>query len=198
MAAPTPSPRRVPPAPPPPVPTDFRKNLRALAMEVEGRCRKVRDAHFEAARMWDQVYFGLGLAAVLIGVIGGGATGSGVLGQVYPALAALFASVAGILAATTAFLKPSEHTEAHKRAGDLWASLRDRTADLYALELELPGAKDEDLKAKFEALLKEKDKISAESPVIPTWAWDRVDRWTYAPTLGPREGPATRKGKRRP
>ncbi len=167
-------------------------------MEIEGRCRKVRDAHFEAARMWDQVYFGLGLAAVLIGVIGGGATGSGVLGQSYPALAALFASISGILAATTAFLKPSEHTEAHKRAGDLWASMRDRAADLYALELEMPGAKDDELKAKFEALLKEKDKISAESPVIPTWAWDRVDRWTYTPTLGAKEGPSTRKGKRRP
>ncbi len=115
-------------------------------MEIEGRCRKVRDAHFEAARMWDQVYFGLGLAAVLIGVIGGGATGSGVLGQSYPALAALFASISGILAATTAFLKPSE----------------------------------------------------PESPVIPTWAWDRVDRWTYTPTLGAKEGPSTRKGKRRP
>ena len=167
-------------------------------MEIEGRCRKVRDAHFEAARMWDQVYLGLGLAAVLIGVIGGGATGSGVLGQSYPALAALFASISGILAATTAFLRPSEHTEAHKRAGDLWASMRDRAADLYALELEMPGAKDDELKAKFEALLKEKDKISAESPVIPTWAWDRVDRWTYTPTLGAKEGPSTRKGKRRP
>ena len=50
---------------------------------------------------------------------------------------------------------------------------------------------------KREALFKEKDKVSAESPVIPTWAWDRVDRWTYAPTLA-ETGPAVRKGKRRP
>ena len=59
------------------------------------------------------------------------------------------------------------------------------------------AAQDAELKVKREALFKEKDKVSAESPVIPTWAWDRVDRWTYAPTLA-ETGPAVRKGKRRP
>ncbi len=175
----------------------FRDNLKALALELEGRCRKIRDAHFEAARRWDSVFSWLGVTAVVVGVIGGGTAGSGILGTAYPGAAAVFAAIAGILAATTAFLKPSDRSAAHKRAGDTYAAIRDEAAELYALNLALPGATDPELLAKYEGILKELQTAATDSPVIPTWAWNRVDRWNYQPTLAA-QGPSTRASKRRP
>lgn len=166
---------------------DFRKNLSRLAQDIELRSRRARDAHFLAARRWDSANLWLGLSAVLAGVVGGGSAGAGFFPNVSSAaLAAWFAAIAGLLAAAASFLRPSDRIEAHKRAGDNWAILRDRAARFHALELARTDLNDRQLQESYDALLALKEEITRNSPVIPTWAYDRASKKTYPPTIPPR------------
>jgi hypothetical protein len=154
----------------------FRENLKILVKDIEERARIIRDAHFFAARRWDTVHLGLGLAAVLIGVVGGGSAGTGVGMAVNASLAAVFATTAGLLAAASTFLRPSERIEQHKRAGDNWAALRDRAAELWALRISQEDVDEATLEREYRELLKVKEEIQQGSPIVPTWAFDKSNR----------------------
>lgn len=149
----------------------FRDNLRKMAQDIEIRCRVSRDAHFLAARRWDGINAFLGIGAILIGVLGGGAAGTGILGLQNSAAAALFSAIAGILGAVISFLKPAHQVEAHKRAGDSWSILRDNFADLWELKAQHKDATEKELQQNFDSLLVKKEEVTKQSPIIPTWAY---------------------------
>jgi hypothetical protein len=147
-----------------PVPSDnFRTNLQKLAGNIEHTAKIVRQAHFLAAQRWDAINFGLGLAAVLVGVVGG--TGSVVVANL--PLAGVFATIAGMLGAANSYVRPADRTDKHKRAGDDWSILRDRAADLYKLKMSIPQVPMAKLQKEYEDLLKSKAEITKSSPIIP-------------------------------
>jgi hypothetical protein len=150
--------------------TKFREHLRELAADIEFRCRAARDAHFLAARRWDSIGLWLGLSVVLVGVVGGGG------GGIYTSnatIAAVFAVMAGLLGAVSSFLKPSELVGRHKKAGDDWSVLRDSAANIYKLQIEHSSdVSDDQLQTLYDTLLAEKKKVTEDSPIIPTWAYD--------------------------
>lgn len=147
----------------------FREDLKELAADIENRSRVARDAHFLVARRWDDIGLWLGLSVVLVGVVGGG--GVGIFTQ-NATVAAVFAALAGLLGAVSSFLKPSDQVERHKRAGDGWSILRDSAANLYKLKMEHGAATDDELQTLYDDLLASKQKITEQSPIIPTWAYD--------------------------
>ncbi len=149
----------------------FRQELKGLAADIEDRCRVARDAHFQVARRWDTIGTGLGLGVVIIGVVGGG--GGGIYTQ-NATVAAVFATLAGLLGAVTSFLKPSDQVDRHKKAGDNWSILRDSAANLYKLQTMHTTMSDADLQKLYNSLLADKKKVTEESPIIPTWAYDRA------------------------
>jgi len=150
--------------------TKFRDDLRELATDIEFRCRVARDAHFLVARRWDSIGFGLGLSVVLVGVVGGG--GGGIFTR-NATVAAVFATIAGLLGAVSSFLKTSDQVERHKKAGDAWSVLRDSAADLYKLKIEHGNVRDDRLQKLYDDLLVSKKTVTEDSPIIPTWAYDK-------------------------
>lgn len=154
-----------------PVSSDnFRSNFLKLTGDIEHTAEIVREAHFVAAKRWDSFNLGLGVAAVLVGVVGG--TGSVVIANL--PLAGLFATIAGMLGAANSYVRPAERTDKHKRAGDEWSILRDRAADLYQLKMKLPKVKDSELQKDYESLLQNKAEITKSSPIIATWAYEKA------------------------
>lgn len=151
------------------------------------RSRWARDSHFYTARRWDRINLMLGLSAVMVGVVGGGSVGTGLFGAlpspVSSSLAGVFAVMAGLLAATVSFLRPSDRIEGHKRAGDKWSILRDRVATFYLVEMERTELEESTLQDAYESLLEEKAQVTEDSPVIPTWAYEKTRKQKYEPTL---------------
>jgi hypothetical protein len=159
----------------PPVPSpDFRSSVRRLAEEIEYTAAVVRQAHFLAADRWNSVNFVLGLAAVLVGVVGG--TGSVLANNL--SLAGVFATITGLLGAANSFLKPADQVDKHKVAGDGWSILRGQAEELYKLKMWVAGVQDSELQTDYDSLLKSKEDITKSSPIIPTWAYNKATNIT--------------------
>src|SRR2546426_11307695 len=126
----------------------FRENLVTMTKDVERRCMLVESAHFNVAGRWENINLGLGILAISVGIVAGG-TGALNLGPV----AGYFAILSGMLAAVIAFLKPGDHGSAHKRAGDKWSGVRDRSAVIHELSEQLSGRTDDELMKEYDALL---------------------------------------------
>jgi hypothetical protein len=165
-----PVPASVPPAGSP----QFRDIVGRLAEEIEDTAGLVRQAHFLAAGRWNITNFVLGLAAVLLGVLGG--TGSMLANNLL--LAGVFATITGLLGAANSFLKPGDQVDKHKVAGDGWSILRAHAEELYKLKVNDASVQNSDLQADYDSLLKEKEDLTKSSPIIPTWAYNQaVNVW---------------------
>ena len=148
-------------------------NIVSMSQDMEKVCRIVRTGHFSAAGLWENVSLGLGLFAVIVGVVGGGSAGTGAFGSVNPGLAAVFAATAGLAAGAASFLKPSERADSHKKAGDSWSILRDKWATFWRLQVPVePDARK--LAEKYEALRQEKENVTKESPVLSNWFFNQA------------------------
>jgi len=108
---------------------------------------------------------------VLTGTFAGGTAGTG---GVPVQLTTLFATVAGILGGLMAFLKPAEHEERHKRSGDSWSILRDQFTNLRCLKADSREISEKELQEGYDLLLKNKEGVTKEAPITPTWAYKRA------------------------
>lgn len=146
----------------------FRDNLSRWAGDVERTSRIAKEAHFLTAARWGKWNLWLGLLAVLVGVVGGTSAGL-VISNL--AAASVVSTAAGLLAAANSFLKPGGHEEIHKRAGDSWANVADRAANLWGLRLVHKDITEEKLQKEYDDLLSLKEQVTRSSPVLPTWAY---------------------------
>ena len=121
-------------------------------------------SHFEAARLWANTHYVIGVPAGIAAAI------SGVLAlsnqELIAGILAIFVAAA---AATATVLDPSAKANAHHRSGTSFNALRNRARIFY--NIDCGQGTDEELVAKLRELADERDRLNQESPQIPRWAY---------------------------
>jgi hypothetical protein len=140
---------------------DFFNGLLAEeADRIEEDCTYSAKGHYESARIWGRWNLGIGLPAA---VIAAGAGFSGFSGM--PELAGALAVLSGTLTSILTFLKPSERSSAHLKAGAQYNSLKNR-ARLYK-NVELPSGKTSRvLVRRVQQLSEDRNSLNEASPEI--------------------------------
>jgi hypothetical protein len=143
----------------------FQDNIAKEAMRIEEDATYSSKGHYEAAKIWDNVYLWLGIpTAIIAGISGISAF------QECSFLAGITAVIAAALAATSTFLNPSEKAQAHYTAGSRFNSLKNR-ARIFR-EIELQDSEMDYLKKRIIELSEERHTANSESPQIPRRAFE--------------------------
>jgi hypothetical protein len=113
--------------------------------------------HFESARIWSWVHYGVGLPSAILTAWGGIEAL-----QQNPACAFVLAMLGATLATLNTFLNPSEKAERHQSAGNQYKSLQNRSRIFR--EVRLFTLNDGEAMEEFTALTATRDQLNEASP----------------------------------
>lgn len=149
-----------------------------LKEKISNECARIEEdsehsfkSHYNAAEFWGNINLLLGLPAALLGAVAGGTSAT----DGSQAMVTGTAFLATALITCVTFLKPSEKSDSHKNAGNLYQSLRNQTRLFRELEL-VETLPDEDAKKRLVALANRRDELNASMPSIPRKAYEKAKR----------------------
>ncbi|MGB0833915.1 MAG: SLATT domain-containing protein [Psychrobium sp.] len=149
-----------------------------LTSKIISECKRVEEdtehsfkSHYNAAEFWSNINLFLGLPAALLGAIAGGTSAAD--GAQATVTAAAFLATAFVTCLT--FLKPGVKADAHKNAGDLYQTLRNKTRLFREIELD-DSIPDIDAKKKLIALVDRRDELNSIMPTIPRKAYEKAKK----------------------
>jgi len=142
------------------------------AQKVANDCEYSASSNFALGKYWDTWNLRLGLSAAILSALAalvGKTDLSGV------PIAGVVAFLAAISASVLTFLKPSEKASIYREFGNKYRSLRNRSRVFISIDcLVMPEY--EELRARLDSLLKEKEDLNLDNPVIPEWAFKEAQR----------------------
>lgn len=124
-------------------------------------------SHFNAAALWANCHYWIGIPATLCGVIASATT------KTNTELAVWFSISATILTALITFLKPNEKVSQHKSFGDQFLALKNDCRFFRTIELH-EGLKDAELTKKLKVLANRRNDLNKGSPQIPSRAFKKA------------------------
>jgi hypothetical protein len=129
--------------------------------------------HHCAARRWGGRNLWLGLPAVIISTLAGGAAFTQASKETFwlGILAGICSSVVALLTAISTFLNPNEKENGHLTAAHAFDKLNNDARIFWSIECWRPENTDEALTARLVTLVETKDKLNSDSPQIPRWAY---------------------------
>ena len=147
-----------------------------LKEKISNECARIEEdsehsfkGHYNAAEFWGHINLLLGLPAALLGAVAGGTSAT----DGSQAIVTGTAFLATALITCVTFLKPSEKSDSHKNAGNLYQSLRNQTRLFRELEL-VETLPDEEAKKRLVALASRRDELNASMPYIPRKAYEKA------------------------
>jgi hypothetical protein len=155
-------------------PSKVRDEVILEAQRLEERTRDSSKGHHCAAEGWNKRGNQLGIPTAIIS----GVTSLAVFAQASKdlwwvgAIAAVLSITVTILTTLTTVLKPTERENAHLTAAHSYDRLNNVTRMFWSIECWSANATEESLAAKLSELVEQKDKLNADSPQVPPWAWE--------------------------
>src|ERR1700682_6233711 len=155
-------------------PSKVRDEIIREAKRLEERTRDSSKGHHCSAAGWGKRSNRLGIPALIIS----GVTSAAVFIQAakdiwWLGITAGVASVlVTVLTTLTTFLNPNEKENAHLSAANAYDRLNNEARMFWAIECWAADSTEEALTAKLTGLVAEKDKLNADSPQVPPWAWE--------------------------
>ena len=138
------------------------------SLRIEEDANFSAKSHFNAADIWSDRHFYIGIPATVFGLLT-----SAALVKDYPTLAGLCSLLATILTALITFLKPNERAAQHKSLGEQFLCLRNDTRVFRTIEL-LEDHKDVEVSKKLKALVARRNDLNKGSPSIPYTAFKKA------------------------
>ncbi|GFH63129.1 MAG: hypothetical protein ZNDK_0900 [Candidatus Desulfovibrio kirbyi] len=154
--------------------------LRREAERLEEDVTYSSKSHFNAANIWENTTYGLGIPSTILAALAGAA-----LIKNYPEWASACAMFASLLTGLMTFLKPNERAVIHREVGGRFLTLRNDARFFREFEL-LQTERINELSDKLKELLTARNELNQKSPSIPRWAF-------LAARKGIEEGEATYK-----
>jgi len=149
-----------------------------LKPKIISECKRIEEdtehsfkAHYNAAEFWSHINLLLGLPAALLGAIAGGTSAAD--GAQVTVTATAFLATAFVTCLT--FLKPGEKSDAHKNAGNLYQTLRNKTRLFREIEFD-DSLSDSDAKKKLIVLVDKRDELNSIMPTIPKKAYEKAKK----------------------
>ena len=124
--------------------------------------------HFESARIWSLMHFGLGLPTAVLAAIA-----SASAFKENTSLAGFLAIAVTALTALMTFLNPNKRANAHHMAGNKYNALRNQARIFCEIDL-TAGDQQDDISKKIKELAKERDDLNQSSPQTFKWAYKRA------------------------
>lgn len=134
--------------------------------------------HYAAADWWRNVHLWIGVpTAILTGLAGAVIVGgpSDVRGVPLDLVFGMVAIAGAVSTAVMTFLGPERRSAAHQAAADEYNALKGRARRFHELDVHRSFADDE-LSARLDALVKERDDLNRSSPLVPTRAFKRAQK----------------------
>ena len=132
------------------------------------RIRFAQFAHYEAAKSYDRMNYGLGIPVVILSTFVGTSVFANIVSTVdarFQILIGLVSVVAASLASLQTFFRFSEKAEKHRTAASKYGALRREIEEIMVL------CNQEELKDSISNLRSRLDKLSEEAPHIPHQIW---------------------------
>jgi hypothetical protein len=147
------------------------------AQKIANDCEYSATSNFALGTYWDSWNLRLGLSAAIFSALA--AINVDAMISTNPAQHSPVTSVVGFLAAISAsvltFLKPSEKASIYREFGNKYRSLRNRSRVFISIDC-LVTPEYEKLRGGLDALLREKEDLNFDNPVIPGWAFEEAQR----------------------
>ena len=115
-------------------------------------------------------HYVLGLPTVVVAALA--ATAIGRSNEV----ATILAVCAAVLAAVNTFLNPQQRAAAHSSSGNRYNALRNKARRFRELHCTDPDMGGTELDGELSGLASELDKLNAESPWTPSWAYHKAKK----------------------
>ncbi|NJL46670.1 MAG: DUF4231 domain-containing protein [Leptolyngbyaceae cyanobacterium SM2_5_2] len=134
------------------------------------RIRFAQFAHYEAAKSYDRMNYGLGIPVVVLSTFVGTSVFANIGSTVdatFQILIGLVSVVAATLASLQTFFRFSEKAEKHRAAASKYGALRREIEEIMVLRSQA------DLKDAIPSLRSKVDRLSEEAPHIPHRIWAR-------------------------
>jgi hypothetical protein len=126
--------------------------------------------HFNACGYWMASHYVLGLPTVVVAALAATAIGRS------NGVATILAVCAAVLAAVNTFLNPQQRAAAHSSSGNRYNALRNKARRFRELHCTDSAKGGEELDGELSALASELDKLNAESPWTPRWAYRKAKK----------------------
>jgi hypothetical protein len=155
-------------------PSKIRDEIIREAKRLEERTRDSSKGHHCAAEGWNKRGVQLGIPTLIISAI----TSAAVFTQAAKDLwwlgiaAGVSSVVVTVLTTLTTFLSPNEKENAHLAAANAYDRLNNDARMFSSIECWSANSSEEVLTAKLGELVERKNKLNADSPQIPPWAWN--------------------------
>jgi hypothetical protein len=157
--------------------SEILKQIVDNARKIADDCEYSAASNFALGRRWDRWNLFLGSSAAILSALAAISTEKlklpGFIAD-FPVTgtAAFFAAIS---ASVLTFLKPSEKASIYREFGNKYRALRNRSRVFISIDCRLP-LKYKELRGGLDALLKEKEDLNLDNPVIPDWAFREAQR----------------------
>lgn len=146
------------------------EELRKEAERIEEDSDFTAQGHYNASAVWKSGHRWLGILATIASALTAGAA----LKEYSREAVAICSVIAGVLTAVLTFLRPSEESDRHHRAGDQSLAVRNRVRFFRNIDLLTRDKTDKELVESLRALTDERNVVLKASPIIPRRAFERA------------------------
>src|SRR5581483_929157 len=143
-------------------------NIIKEAKRIEEDSLHTEKSHFEAAALWERVYFWIGVINAGLAAL----AGASILSEKFPVFGGALALLTSMLTALMTFSNPNKKAVSHLNAGNYYNGLRNNTRNFREINLNLLKS-DEQIMIQLKQLIDERNRLNQSSPSIPRWAYVR-------------------------
>lgn len=151
------------------------------ANKISSDCEYSATSNFALGRYWDGWNLKLGLTSALLAAVaaylavGEGRIPIGNMQNVAQSVTGVVAFLSTIAVSILTFLKPSEKASVYREFGNKYRSIRNRSRVFVSIDC-LVESDYQKLRNGLNALLKEKEDLNMDNPVIPQWAFSEAQK----------------------
>lgn len=153
--------------------TKTREQVVSEAKRIEEDALYSSKGHFFAAERWAAFHLWIGLPTTVLAAVAA-ASAFARFDSSQVAAGTIAIAVAALTAVTT-FVNPRENASAHLTAGNKYDALMNKTRIFWTIDAWLRDS-DGVLSAEVKALSLEKERLNADCPQIPGWAYKRAKK----------------------
>ncbi len=154
----------------------LRDKLVREARRVEEDTLHSSKGHYAAAERWRNLHLWIGIpTAISTGIAGAVVVGgpAEVGGVPLDAVFGLVAIAGAVATAVMTFLTPDRQSSAHQTAADKYNAIKGRARRFHEIDVHR-SFDDEELSARLDALIRERDGLYESSPLIPASAYEKA------------------------